>query len=125
MWAAKKSNLETLEELVAHGANVSKTTKDGSTLLHMAASNNDIHMLDFVLGVKESRVDIEAKDEDGWTAAGMAGCLNNFDSLNLLLENGASIETKNTKTNLSVYESIVQNDNADLLECIYSDVKKI
>jgi len=60
-------------------------------------------MLDFVIRVKDSRLDINTKNEEGWTAAGMAGCLNNFDSLNLLLENGASIEIRN-KANLTVYE---------------------
>lgn len=54
----------------------------------------------------------------------MAGFLNNFDALNLLMENGANIGIRNNN-NLTVFEEIVRADNADLLECVYSEVKKI
>ena len=42
MWAAQRSNLEVLEELVAHGADVMKPKQDGITAFHLAASNNDV-----------------------------------------------------------------------------------
>ena len=83
----------------------------------MAASNNDIHMLDFFIN-RESRIDLKVKNEDGWTPTHMAGFLNNFDALNLLIEKGASISTKNNN-NLTCFEEITRADNADLLECIY------
>jgi len=54
----------------------------------------------------------------------MAGFLNNFDALNLLIENGANIGQQN-KNNLSVYEEITRADNSDLLECIYTDVNRL
>jgi len=123
MWAAQKGNIETIQELVANGANVMKTKTDGISLYHMAASNNDVHLLDYAISLK-AHTSLNLKNDDGWTPAHMAGFLNNFDSLNLLLENGASLDEKNNNA-LSCYEEIVRADNADLLECIYPLVQDI
>ena len=87
----------------------------------MAASNNDIHMLDFCLGL-EKHSNIDMKNDDGWTPAHLAGFLNNFDAMNLLLENGANLAEAH-KNNLNVYEEIVRAGHADLLGCIYKQVK--
>lgn len=62
------------------------------------------------------------KNNDGWTPAHLAGFLNNFDSMNLLIENGANIGEPNNN-HLNVYEEMVRADNADLLECIFPLVK--
>ena len=122
LWAAQKCNLEIVQELVAYGASVSKSKRDGISVLHMAASNNDIHLLDYIISLNDKNLDINIKNQDGWTAAHMAGWLDNFDSLNLLIENGADISLKNNN-NLSTYEEIIRADNQELLECIYEDVK--
>ena len=58
-------------------------------ILHVAASNNDLHILDFVLSSRE--VSVNVANKEGWTAAHLAGFFNNFDSLNLLLEYGADL----------------------------------
>ena len=89
----------------------------------MAASNNDIHMLDYAIKLNKHN-SLNIKNEDGWTPAHMAGFLNNFDALNLLIENGADIGIRNNN-NLSCYEEIVRADNADLLECIFKRVKEM
>ena len=94
LWASSKGNLETVVELVNLGANPYKTKKDGLTALHIAASNNDIHLLDFLID-RDFKIDLDVKNEDGWTPSHLAGFLNNFDALNLLLEKGANISSKN------------------------------
>ena len=48
----------------------------------------------------------------------MAGYIGNFDSLNLLIENGANLFHKNNQ-NLNVFEEIIWTDNGDLFACIY------
>lgn len=58
------------------------------TALHMAASNNDIHLMDLILKI-ESEPNV--KNTEGWTPAHLASFLNNFDALNLLMDNGASL----------------------------------
>lgn len=46
--------------------------------------------------------------------------MNHFDSLNLLLENGASLNTLN-KNGASAFLHIILNDHVDLLECVFRD----
>lgn len=120
MWAAQSTNLDVIHELVANGASVTRPKADGITVLHMAASNNDIHTIDYLINLKDIDINVNVRNSEGWTPAHMAGWLNNFDAVNLLLENGANIAQKNAN-NLTCYEEIVRADNAALLECVFSD----
>ena len=79
-------------------------------------------MLDYLIKL-ERHTTLDLTNHEGWTPAHLAGALNNFDSLNLLMEHGANIMLKHSH-NLSCYEEIVRSDNADLLECIYPFVKE-
>ena len=49
MWAATSKNIEMVHMLAENGANLMKPKKDGLTIMHIAASINDIHVLDYVL----------------------------------------------------------------------------
>lgn len=51
---------------------------------------------------------------DGWTPVHLAAHLNNFDSLNLLIENGGSLLRKN-QSGMTPLEVLVSNDHRDLL----------
>ena len=79
-------------------------------------------MLDYLI-LLEKHHTLNLTNREGWTPAHLAGALNNFDSLNLLMEYGASIVVKHDHK-LSCYEEIVRSDNADLLECIYPFVEQ-
>lgn len=79
-----------IRHLANHGADLFRPKQDGLTILHIAASQNDIHLLDYV--IKSQKVkNVDIKSNDGWTPAHSASFLGNFDSLNLLLENGANL----------------------------------
>jgi ankyrin repeat protein len=55
LWAATKKHMAVARVLVEEGgANVLKPKADGMTPLHVAASQNDIHFLDFVLSRTDS-----------------------------------------------------------------------
>jgi len=70
--------------------------KDGTTCLHIAAGTNDIHLMDFIFkNLPNKKELVNRKNSDGWIPAHMAAFLNNFDSLNLLLENGADLLQRN------------------------------
>ena len=56
--------------------------------VHFAASNNDVHFLDYIIENVGHEAILQMNNE-GWTPAHFASFLNNFDALNLLLENGA------------------------------------
>ena len=49
LWAAQRGNLEHVQELVSQGAKIDKAKQDGVSIYHLAASNNDIHMLDYAI----------------------------------------------------------------------------
>ena len=55
MWAASKGDLQMVQMLVQLGAEILKPKKDGFTLLHIAASQNDIHVLDYAISVKKTK----------------------------------------------------------------------
>jgi hypothetical protein len=63
-------------------------------------------------------------NNEGWTPAHFAGFLNNFDALNLLIENGAELNIKN-KNGLSTFDEIVRHDHSDLFECVWPYAKLV
>jgi ankyrin repeat protein len=54
----------------------------------------------------------------------LASFLNNFDTVNFLLENGSDLHIKNTN-GLSAVDEIIRNDHKELFECIYDRVKYV
>lgn len=99
--------------MVEHGADLLKPKKnDGLTSVHFAASNNDVHLLDFIVS-HERFTDANVENQEGWTPAHFAGFLNNFDALNLLIENGAELSRRN-RNGLSCLDEIIRSDNAEL-----------
>ena len=51
LWAATRKHMTIVKMLVESGATLLKPKGDGLTILHVAASYNDIHMLDFAINV--------------------------------------------------------------------------
>ncbi len=63
MWAAARGEIEIVKSLVDSGAQILKPRKDGVTVLHLAASANDVHILDYALKTKQTRsVDFVSDD---------------------------------------------------------------
>lgn len=63
MWAGTKKDLNMVKTLVNGGAQLLKPKKDGMTLLHLSATHNDIHILDYCLKKKETTsIDLETND---------------------------------------------------------------
>lgn len=122
-----KQDLRMIKLLVESGASLLKSKKDGLTSVHFAASNNDIHFLDYIMEQVDNKEKVaNIKTADGWTPAHYAGFLGNFDSLNLLIENGADLKARNSNQ-LSTFDEIVRNDHAELFECVWplaSQVKR-
>ena len=55
MWAATKKHMTVVKLLVENGASIAKAKGDGMNILHVAASHNDIHMLDYAIKVIEAQ----------------------------------------------------------------------
>ena len=127
LWAVNnstRSDLKVFKLLVDHGGQLLKPKRsDGYTTLHIAATTNDVHILDFILeSVDDPKRVVNIKNKEGWTPAHFAGFFNNFDSLNLLLENGADLSMK-ANSNMTAFDEVVRNDHVDLFECIHPYAK--
>jgi ankyrin repeat protein len=63
LWAAAKKDLSMVKFLVENGAHLLKPKKDGMTILHISASSNDIHTLEYALQMKDTAsVDIQNEE---------------------------------------------------------------
>lgn len=49
LFSVKNANLQIAKLLVESGASTNLSKSSGDTILHYAASNNDLHMLDYVV----------------------------------------------------------------------------
>lgn len=112
--SACKANLDIMKLLIRSGAKPLRPKNNGATCYHFAASNNDIHMLNYLIKL-DMHFTIDMEDGNGWTPAISASYLNNMDSLNLLIENGADL-THSDKSEYNAYEHMVSNDLKDMLE---------
>ena len=124
---SNKSDLRLIRLMVENGADLLKPKRDdGLASIHFAASNNDVHLVDYIMSesglMPESVANL--KNHEGWTPAHFAGFLSNFDSLNLLIENGADCSFKN-KNGLSTFDEIIRNDHQELLECVWPYAKLV
>lgn len=92
------------------------------TCYHIAATNNDVHTLNFLIAQKEvEKVDIP--NVEGWTPSHFAAFMNNYDSLNLLIESGTDLFLKNDHQ-MNVFDEIVRSNDDKLLEWVYSHYKQ-
>ena len=123
---SSKTDLRLIELLVANGADFLRSkSSDGMTALHMAATNNDIHLMQYLVSntYSKQRSDfVNQPNEEGWTPAHFAAFFNNFDGLNFLIENGADL-LKRSKSKMCSVDEVIRNDHADLLSCIFDEVR--
>ena len=84
--ASSSGDLETLQRLVTNGVNINLSDYDKRTPLHLAATNNDLNMVKFLLANTE--IPMGAKDRWGFTAEDEA-VRNNFDEISSALRSKA------------------------------------
>ena len=68
LWAAAHGNVDMVRTLVDNGAQLLKPRKDGVTILHIAACENDVRMLDYACKAKTTK-SIDLAMNDGCTPA--------------------------------------------------------
>ncbi|XP_071111284.1 uncharacterized protein [Haliotis cracherodii] len=87
MWAARWGHRDVVELLVGEGADVSLVDVDGDNTLHYACIGGDMETVKFVLSLHV--VDIDARNNDGRTAADWARLRGQTRVLDLLVSRGA------------------------------------
>ncbi len=88
-WAAFNDDLETAKLLIAAGANVRATTREGEiTPLFMASTNGDAAMIEALL---KAGADANSKKGNGTTALMLASASGSADAVKVLLDHGAGV----------------------------------
>jgi uncharacterized protein len=91
-WAAFNDDLETTKALLAAGANVKVTTREGGiTPLFMACTNGNAAIIDALL---KAGADANSLKANGTTALMLAAASGNPQAVNLLLDRGAKVNAK-------------------------------
>lgn len=91
-WAAFNDDLETTKILIAAGANVKVTTREGAiTPLFMAANNGNAAIIEALLKAGAGANSVKA---NGTTALMLAASSGNSDAVKILLDHGAVVNAK-------------------------------
>ncbi len=91
-WAAFNDDLETTKMLIAAGANVKVTTREGAiTPLFMACTNGSPAIIEALLKAGAGANSVKA---NGTTALMLAAASGNADSVKMLLDHGANVNAK-------------------------------
>src|SRR5258708_20829466 len=93
-WAAYNDDLEMVKTLLAAGANVNATTREGAiSPLFMACSNGNAAVIETLLKAGANANSVKA---NGTTALMLAAASGNADAVKVLLDHGAGINSKET-----------------------------
>src|SRR5580698_1076078 len=91
-WAAFNDDLETAKILIAAGANVKVTTREGGiTPLFMASTNGDAAIIGALL---KAGAEAGSKKANGTTALMLASASGSTDAVKVLLDHGAGVNAK-------------------------------
>ncbi|KAL5012000.1 hypothetical protein ScPMuIL_010551 [Solemya velum] len=101
MYAAENDHLSVVKYLVKSGANVRARADDGMTALHLSAKSGCINVIKYLLD--SDQVDVNVKDEGGWTAVIWA-CENKLvKTVRFLLKYGADPNLKDNEENTCLH----------------------
>ena len=121
---SNQSDLTCIKLLSESGASLTHQKKaNGMGPIHFAASNNDVHLLDYIIDTEGESI-VAQENNEGWTPTDYACFLNNFDAVNLLMEKGANL-SKTNQSGYSAFDQLVLADNVDLFECVWNQAKLV
>ena len=92
--------------LIDKGASITKPMSQDVTLLHLAASNGDVQLLDYALE-KGQHSTVNVKTKSGVTPAHHAVNFQRMDVINLLMEHGCDLSLENDG-GVNVYATAIQ-----------------
>ncbi|XP_048238696.1 ankyrin repeat domain-containing protein 50-like [Haliotis rufescens] len=93
MVAASLGHKEMFDLLISEGADMTHVSEDDDKILHLACYGGNVDIVKYVL--KQKILDINRKDDDGWTPAMMAIYGGHRDILYLLVREGANLTQRN------------------------------
>ncbi|XP_021376771.1 uncharacterized protein LOC110465343 [Mizuhopecten yessoensis] len=101
-YAAAGGNVKVFNELVHAGLSPQAITKDGSTVLHIAAANKRAELVQYI--IENNPIILPQEDLSGWNALHAAAAVGGIEVISLLVEAGMSpgIPTQIGRTMLHV-----------------------
>lgn len=110
-------NTEFLTEL---GANINISDKNGKTLLHTAAENKDFKSAEFLIrNGSNTNAEMKTEEDNNITPLMLAVIASDFDMVKLLLENGASVDTKEKNLGAAPLDiALLLNKNNDIINLL-------
>ena len=113
-WAAAYGNIEIIQLLLEHGADVSASTVKGATPLMMAAAGGHIEAVR-ILGVRDA--DVNTATRKGWTALHFGAFNGSLSVVQFLLDLGAEVNsrTRDGKTPLVL---ALEREHGDIVRLI-------
>lgn len=108
LYAANKGHIKIVEYLIEIEAKKDATNKFGFTLLHIAAYNGDIELLDYYLSKEQllSQINIDKTDVANRTALHYAAHNGHQTIVERLLQEGANIEAADTRDFTPLYHAV-------------------
>ncbi|KAH9503466.1 hypothetical protein Btru_068005 [Bulinus truncatus] len=99
----ERQMLNDLKDLSASGGDLELKDVTGASMLHVAAANGYVEVVDFLL---DHHVSVDARDNDSWQPIHAAAYWGQLDILELLVQNGADLDskTKNGETPFDLSE---------------------
>ncbi|XP_030647341.1 histone-lysine N-methyltransferase EHMT1a [Chanos chanos] len=101
MEACENNQLETVQYLLKAGASVGHKDLRGSTCLHMAARGGHLRVLQTLLST--TSVNVNCKDDGGWTPITWATENGHKEQVKLLLSKGADVHMRDKEENICLH----------------------
>lgn len=120
-WAARRNNVRALALLLRFGANpFHLTDSESRNALHLAAQGNSYGCVQQLLAYRRGNaiMDIEEKDTYGNTALRNAAGYNCGAACRLLLEKGASVNTRDKDNETPLHSAIYENAHANIPQLV-------
>ncbi|XP_036598188.1 ankyrin repeat and death domain-containing protein 1B [Trichosurus vulpecula] len=116
--AAKRNNLDIMEQLVEEKVNINAVNSMKRTALHFAVGGNHLSAVDFLLNHK-ARVDIA--DKHGLTVLHLAAWSGSLEIMLMLVKAGADQKAKN-QDGMTILHFAAQNNNVRIVEYLIQDL---
>jgi ankyrin repeat protein len=118
MMAAQKGHIETVDLLIAKGANVNAESKTKeSALLFAVVNSNTVASMKIIASLVAARAHIDHANKQGLTALMLATSRKYIDTVQYLLNVGASVNQKN-EFGMNAMDIAFENDDEEIMKIL-------